>query len=261
MSITELSIKRPLLITVIFVTLILFGFISYKTLNYNLLPKFETNVIMVQTTYRGAASDEVESSVTKPLEEAVSSIEGVDMISSSSQEGLSLITVTLKSGFNVINAQQDAERKVNQIKARLPEDINDPVVSRLSLDDMPILKVSATSKIPQTELYDFIDLQVKPLLTNVAGVAQVNIIGGNEREIEVYLDNDKLQTYNISSSMVNQIIASSGVSYPAGSIKTDQSRFSLRLDAKLKKVEDIRNLIIRERRSHCYGFANRSKYT
>lgn len=246
MSITELSIKRPLLITVIFVTLILFGFISYKTLNYNLLPKFETNVIMVQTTYRGAASDEVESSVTKPLEEAVSSIEGVDMISSSSQEGLSLITVTLKSGFNVINAQQDAERKVNQIKSRLPDDINDPVVSRLSLDDLPILKVSATSKIPQTELYDFIDLQVKPLLTNVAGVAQVNIIGGNEREIEVYLDNDKLQTYNISSAMVNQIIAGSGVSYPAGSIKTDQSRFSLRLDAKLKKVDDIRNLVIRE---------------
>lgn len=246
MSITELSIKRPLLITVIFVTLILFGFISYKTLNYNLLPKFETNVIMVQTTYRGAASDEVESSVTKPLEEAVSSIEGVDMISSSSQEGLSLITVTLKSGFNVINAQQDAERKVNQIKSRLPDDIDDPVVSRLSLDDLPILKVSATSKIPQTELYDFIDLQVKPLLTNVAGVAQVNIIGGNEREIEVYLDNDKLQTYNISSSAVNQVIASSGVSYPAGSIKTDQTRFSLRLDAKLKRVEDIRNLILRE---------------
>ena len=246
MSITELSIKRPLLITVIFVTLILFGFISYKTLNYNLLPKFETNVIMVQTTYRGAASDEVESSVTKPLEEAVSSIEGVDMISSSSQEGLSLITVTLKSGFNVINAQQDAERKVNQIKSRLPDDIDDPVVSRLSLDDLPILKVSATSRIPQTELYDFIDLQVKPLLTNVAGVAQVNIIGGNEREIEVYLDNDKLQTYNISSSAVNQVIAGSGVSYPAGNIKTDQSRFSLRLDAKLKKVEDIRNLVIRE---------------
>lgn len=246
MSITELSIKRPLLITVIFVTLILFGFISYKTLNYNLLPKFETNVIMVQTTYRGAASDEVESSVTKPLEEAVSSIEGVDMISSSSQEGLSLITVTLKSGFDVINAQQDAERKVNQVKSRLPDDIDDPVVTRLSLDDLPILKVSATSKIPQTELYDFIDLQVKPLLTNVAGVAQVNIIGGNEREIEVYLDNDKLQSYNISSAMVNQVIASSGVSYPAGNIKTDQSRFSLRLDAKLKKVEDIRNLIIRE---------------
>ncbi|NBA87832.1 MMPL family transporter [Emticicia sp. CRIBPO] len=246
MSITEVAVKRPLLITVIFVTLILFGFISYKTLNYNLFPKFETNVIMVQTTYRGSASDEVESSVTKPLEDAVSSIEGVDMISSSSQEGLSLITVTLKSGFNVITAQQDAERKVNQIKAKLPDDIDDPVVSRLSLDDLPILKLSATSKMPQTELYDFIDLQVKPLLTNVAGVAQVNIIGGNEREIEVYLDNDKLQTYNISSAAINQVIAGSGVSYPAGSIKTDQTRFSLRLDAKLKKVEDIRNLVVRE---------------
>lgn len=245
-SITEVSIKRPLLITVIFVTLILFGFVSYNTLNYNLFPKFDIPVIMVQTTYRGAASDEVESSVTKPIEDAVSAIEGVKMISSSSQESISLITVELNSGTDATKAQLDAERKINQIKARLPEDVDDPVVSRFSMEDLPIISMSITSKMPQTELYDFVDLQVKPLLTNVAGVAQVNIIGGNEREIEVSLDNEKLYTYNISSSMVNQIIASSGVSYPAGSIKSSETRFSLRLDAKLKKVEDLRNLVIRE---------------
>jgi len=245
-SITEVAIKRPLLITVIFFTLILFGFVSYGTLNYNLFPKFDVPVIMVQTTYPGASSDEVESSVTKPIEDAVSAIEGVDMISSSSMEGVSLITVELKSGFDATNAQLDAERKINQIMKLLPDDADDPIVQRLSLDDLPILKVSITSTMPQTELYDFIDLQVKPLLTNVSGVAQVGIIGGNEREIEVSLDNDKLYTYNISSATVNQIVASSGVSYPAGNIKSSDTRFSLRLDAKLKKVEDLRNLIIRQ---------------
>src|SRR3954471_17939940 len=113
MSITELSIKRPLLITVIFVTLILFGWISYKSLDYNLLPKFEANVVSVQTTYRGASSDEVQNSVPKPVEEAVSSVEGVESVSAISQEGISVVTVTLKSGADVSSAQRDAERKIN----------------------------------------------------------------------------------------------------------------------------------------------------
>ena len=119
MSITSVAIKRPLLITVIFVTMILFGFISYRTLNYNLLPKFEANVISVATVYPGASSEEVQSSVTKPIEEAVSAIEGVDVISSASREGISAVTVTLKSGFSSTLAQNDAERKINQIKKTL----------------------------------------------------------------------------------------------------------------------------------------------
>ncbi len=246
MSITSVAIKRPLLITVIFFTLILFGFISYRTLNYNLLPKFEANVISVATVYPGASSDEVQSSVTKPIEEAVSAIEGVDVISSASREGISAVTVTLKSGFSSTVAQNDAERKINQIKKTLPDQVEDPVVSRFSTDDFPILKLSITSKIPQTELYDFIDLQVKPLITNVAGVSQVSIIGGNEREIEIYLDNDKLSAYNISATQVNMIVAGNGISYPAGNISSMENRFSVRLDAKIKKVEDLRNLIIRE---------------
>src|SRR6187431_899678 len=113
MSITEISIKRPLLITVIFFTLILFGWISYQTLDYNLLPKFEVNVITVQTIYNGASSDEIQSSITKPVEDAVASIEGIDMITSTSMEGVSMIVIQLKPGTSTINAQRDAERKIN----------------------------------------------------------------------------------------------------------------------------------------------------
>jgi HAE1 family hydrophobic/amphiphilic exporter-1 len=98
MSITEIAIKRPLLITVIFFTLILFGWISYSSLDYNLLPKFEVNVITVQTIYKGASSDEIQSSITKPVEDAVASIEGIDMITSTSMEGVSMIVIQLKPG-------------------------------------------------------------------------------------------------------------------------------------------------------------------
>lgn len=246
MSITELSIKRPLLITVIFVTLILFGWISYRQLDYNLLPKFEANVVSVQTTYRGASSDEVQNSVTKRIEEAVSSIEGVDRVSASSQEGVSIVTVELKSNVNVTNAQRDAERKINEIKSLLPEDADDPVVRKFNTDELPVLRVSATSHLSEPELYDLVDNKIKPVLQNVEGVGMVSLIGGNEREIRVTLDNDKLQAYGLSSAQVNNILASSNTSYPAGSVETDNNRFSIRLDAKTATVDDMRNLIVRE---------------
>ncbi|GAB2645154.1 efflux RND transporter permease subunit [Emticicia sediminis] len=246
MSITEISIKRPLLITVFFVTLILFGFISYKQLNYNLLPKFEANVIMVQTVYRGASSDEIQNVVTKPIEEAISAIEGIDKISSISSEGVSIVTVQLKSGINTLDAQRDAERKINQIKSTLPDDADDPVVNRFNTDEIPVLRISASANMSEPELYDLIDQKIKPVLSNVAGVGTVRLIGGSEREIQVNLDNTKLQAYNISSAQVNQMIASSNSSFPAGSVLSENNRVSIRLDAKLVKVDELRNLIIRQ---------------
>ncbi len=246
MSITEIAIKRPLLITVFFVTLILFGFISYKQLNYNLLPKFEANVIMVQTVYRGASSDEIQNVVTKPIEEAISAIEGIDKISSISSEGVSIVTVQLKSGINTLDAQRDAERKINQIKSTLPDDANDPVVNRFNTDEIPVLRISASANMSEPELYDLIDQKIKPVLSNVAGVGTVRLIGGSEREIQVNLDNTKLQAYNISSVQVNQMIANSNSSFPAGSVLSENNRVSIRLDAKLVKVDELRNLIIRQ---------------
>lgn len=246
MSITEISVKRPLLVTVFFVTLILFGFISYKQLNYNLLPKFEANVIMVQTVYRGASSDEIQNVVTKPIEEAISAIEGIDKISSSSSEGLSLVTVQLKSGINTLNAQRDAERKINQIKSTLPDDADDPVVNRFNTDEIPVLRISASANISEPELYDLIDQKIKPVLSNVAGVGSVRLIGGNEREIQVNLDNVKLQAYSISSAQINQMIANSNSSFPAGSVLSNNNRVSIRLDANLLKIDELRNLIIRQ---------------
>lgn len=246
MSITELSIKRPLLITVIFVTLILFGFVSYKQLNYNLLPKFEANIVIVQTVYRGASSDEIQNTVTKPIEDAVSAIEGVDKLSSTSSEGVSVVTVQLKSGINTLDAQRDAERKINQIKSTLPDDADDPIVSRFNTDEIPVLRISASANMSEPELYDLIDQKIKPVLSNVAGVGTVRLIGGNEREIQVNLDNDKLQAYNISSAQVNQMILTSNSSFPAGSILSNSNRTSIRMDAKLVKVDELRKLIIRQ---------------
>lgn len=248
MSITEISIKRPLLITVIFVTLILFGFISYNSLNYSLLPRFDASVISVQTIYFGASSEEVQNTVTKPIEEAVSSIEGVDILSSTSMEGVSIIVVQLKPGINTITAQRDAERKINQIKSRLPEDATDPVVNRFNTDEFPVLKITARSEMSPAELFDLVDLKIKPELSNVKGVGTINLIGGVSRQIDVQLDNEKLQAYKIPAALVFQVLRTSNASYPAGAVEDDANRLSIQLDAQATKVDELRNLVIRKNR-------------
>ena len=246
MSITELSIKRPLLITVLFVTLILFGFIGYNSLSVNLLPKFSTNMISVSTKYSGASPEEVQTSVTKPIEDALSSVEGVDQISSKSQEGSSSISVELISSVDPADAQLDAERKIEKIKASLPDEADDPLVSRMNSDDDPILKVSIKSALSDTKLYDFIDNEIKPLLTNIPGVADVTVIGGTERQINIDIDNNKLKAYDLSLLTVNNAVASSGISFPAGKVESNTSRYSLNLNAKTKTVEELSSIVVRE---------------
>ena len=246
MSITELAIKRPLLITVMFVTLILFGFIGYNSLSLNLLPKFTTNMITVSTTYSGASPEEVLTSVTKPLEDALSSVEGIDAMSSSSQEGSSTITIDLLSSVKSIDAQLDAERKVRQVLSSLPDGIDEPVVSRMSSEDMPIFKMSVSSNLSDTKLYDLIDKEIKPVLTNIPGVSDVTVIGGTQRQINIDIDNNKLKAYKLSLLDVNTAVAASGASFPGGKIENRTSRYSLDLNAKVKTIEQLRNIVIRE---------------
>lgn len=243
-KLAELAINRPLLITVIFVTLILFGLISYKALNYNLLPKFDANVVTVITSYRGASAEEIENVVTRKIEDAVSSLEGVDRITSNSQEGASIVTIQLKDGVDVNTALNDAQRKINQIMATLPQDIDNPVVNKFSTDDMPVLRMSVTAKASPAELYDIIDDKVAPQLANVQGVGQINLVGGNEREINVNIDKDELAAYNLTMSQVANVVNGASLSSPAGNIKTTESEYTIKYDAKFTDVNQLRDLVV-----------------
>ncbi len=246
MSITEISIRRPLLIVVIFTVLGLFGYISYTNLTYNLLPKFEVGVISVNTVYVGASPENIEQNITIPIEDAISTIEGVDVISSRSMENASAITIQLKSDVNNLVAQQDVERKIGQIKGQLPDDANDPVVNRFSTDQIPVLKVSFSAKLSDIELYQLLDETIIPSISNTEGVGQISIIGGQPREIQVELDNQKLQAYHLSARQVYGVIANSNVSFPAGNITNNQERISLQVNADLNQLDQLRSLVIKE---------------
>ncbi|PXY42879.1 acriflavin resistance protein [Flavobacterium cheongpyeongense] len=244
MSITGIAIKRPLLLIVIFTVLILFGIQSYLSLNYNLLPKIEVPTVSVSTIYPGASAAEVQTTVTKKLEDLFSSVEGLDKINSTSQEGVSIITIAFKSGTDIDKAERDVQRKADQGQNMLPEDVEKPMVNKINLEETPVIKAGLTANMAPRNLYDLVDKQLKPILQNVAGVGQVYIIGGDEREIHININQDKLFAYNFSITQITQAINNANLSFPAGSIETQNQRLSIRYDANVKSLDQLRNLII-----------------
>jgi len=247
MSIAEIAVKRPLLILVIFTVLILFGLECYHSLNYNLLPKMEVPTVTVSTVYAGASASEVETSVTKKLEDAFASVEGLDKITSKSQEGVSQVVIAFKSGTNIDEAEADIQRKADQAQNDLPKDIDKPLVNKVNLEEAPVVKAGVTSTLAPRALYDLVDKQLRPILQNVSGVGQVNIIGGDEREIQVNVDQRKLNAYGITITQVTDAVNYANQSFPAGSIETQNQQVTIQYDANVTSVSQIRDLIIVQR--------------
>lgn len=244
MSITEIAIKRPLLLIVIFTVLILFGVQCYLSLNYNLLPKIEVPTVSVSTIYAGASAAEVQTTVTKKLEDAFSSVEGLDQINSTSQESVSIITISFKSGTDIDKAERDVQRKADQAQNDLPDAAKKPLVNKVNLEETPVVKAGITANMAPRNLYDLVDKQLRPILQNVAGVGQVNIIGGDEREIQININQDKLLAYHLSIAQITQTINNANLSFPAGSIETKNQQLSIRYDANVNSLDQLRNLII-----------------
>lgn len=244
MKITEISIKRPSIILVLFIILTFLGLSSYNKLSYELLPKFSSPIVTVQAIYPGASPNEVENTVTKKLEDAVSSMENVDKITATSYEGLSVVVVQLRTEANVDLALQDAQRKVNAILAELPEDVKSPSLGKFSIDDLPIIRMGVSADMNATELYDLVEQRIQPNLAKIPGVAQTNLIGGEEREIRVNVNNEKLQAYRLSLPQLVNLIESSNLDFPTGKIKTQEEQVLIRLAGKYSSLEDLRNLVV-----------------
>ena len=244
MKITEISIKRPTIVVVVFTILGLLGFLSYKSLSYELLPKFSTNAITISTVYPGAGPDEVQNTVTKKIEDAVASMENIKKLTSRSMEGVSIVTVELTTDADVDYSLQDAQRKINSVLSDLPGDIKTPSLNKFSLDDLPIITLSATADMSATEFYDLIDQRVSPSISRLPGVAQVNIVGGREREIQINVDADKLNANHLSLLQVRNIVTAANVDYPTGKLKTTDNQILVRLSGKYTDVNMLRNLVI-----------------
>ncbi|MDO5654568.1 MAG: efflux RND transporter permease subunit [Flavobacteriaceae bacterium] len=244
MKIAELSIKKPSLVIVMLAALLIGGIFSYTQLSYELIPKFEVKVVTVATVYPGASPAEVENTVTRKIEDAVSSLESIKKIQSKSYESLSVVIIEFTSTADVDFALNEAQRKINAIRSDLPDDVDEPALTQFSLSDMPIMSIGVSANLTENELYDLIDQRLQPELSRIPGVAQVNIIGGQEREIRVNLNQEKLEGYGLTIPQVQQAIAMSNLDFPTGNLKTRENNTLIRLAGKISSVDELRNLVI-----------------
>ncbi|HTY10954.1 MAG TPA: efflux RND transporter permease subunit [Bacteroidota bacterium] len=244
MTITELSIKRPTLVVVIFSVLGVLGLFSYYELNYELLPKMSIPVVTISTVYPGASPYEVENNVTKVIEDAVSGIDKIDDVRSSSLEGFSLVIIEFKQDANIDFVVQDASRKVNAIVANLPTDAKQPTVSKIAFDEIPVLRMGVTSAMDSRQFYQFLIDRVQPRIAKIAGVAQVSLSGGDEREIHVNLDANKVRAYALSVPQVVQAVRSANMDFPTGNFKDSDEQFVVRVAGKFTSIEDLRKLVV-----------------
>lgn len=244
MKIVKTSIKRPTLVVVLFTILLALGAFSYTQLNYELIPKITNPVVSVTTIYPGASPYEVENSVTKKIEDAVSSMEGIKKITANSMESVSSVVVELEGTMDVDMSLQEAQRKINAMVNDLPEDVEIPSLGKFDISDMPIMRLGVAGNLSPTELYDLVDNKIAPALSKIPGVAQVNILGGQEREIRVNINEEKLSGYGLSILQVSQAITRSNLDFPTGKIKDGSTQTTIRLAGKYSSIDQLKNLVI-----------------
>src|SRR5215467_10316719 len=192
MFLSDLSIKQPVLATMLAVSLVTLGIYSYNQLAIDQFPDVEIPVLTVQTLYPGASPETVEREVTKRIEEALNTISGVRHISSTTTEGFSAVVVEFRLGTRINNAQQDAQAKINAIRADFPKDMKEPVTQRIDFNAMPIVSIAVESATADIKVLSSIaEKVIKKRIETVSGVGQVTLVGSARREIQVFLDRDK----------------------------------------------------------------------
>ena len=244
MTITELAIKRSTLVVVVFTALTMLGVLCYTKLNYELIPKIDVPVISISTEYSGASASEVESSITEQLEDALSSLENVKYSKSTSQEGSSQITIELVAGSNVSTVLQEAQRKVNGVLYKLPSDAKTPSLQSFSTEDIPVIKMGVTARMGSTTLYQLVKDQIKPDLSKLQGVGMVSLVGGDERQIKINVNREKLDAYHVSIAQIYNVVSSANQQFATGKIEGSRGQYTIRLSGKFSSLEDIRTAIV-----------------
>lgn len=243
MTITELSIKRPILIVVIFLVLAVLGVFSYNQLSYELLPKMSSPFVTVITVYPGANPSEVENAVTKKIEEAVAGAEKLKRVFSTSSENVSTVFVEFQQSADANLATQDVQRKINEI-TDLPSGTKRPAVLKFQLDAIPVIRMAVTSALPAREFSQLLKDQIKPRLAQIKGVSQVSLVGLQEREVNVNVNAAKLRAYNISIAQVSEAIRRANLDVPAGRVNDNDAQFGVRVQGKFENVDDLRDLVV-----------------
>ncbi len=257
MNISELSIRRPVLATVLTLIIVLFGLIGYASLGVREYPSVDNPIISVSCSYPGANADVIENQITEPLEQEVNGIPGIRSLTSVSQQGQCRITVEFELSVDLETAANDVRDKVSKAQRKLPRDCDPPTVSKADADAMPILMVAIQSdKRSLLELSEIADLTVKEQLQTIPDVSGVNIWGEKRYCMRLWLDPVKMSGYGITPMDVKQALDKENVELPSGSIEGDKIELSIRTMGQMHTTEEFNNLVVKENNGQIIRFSD-----
>ena len=244
MKLVDLCIRRPVFATMLVAFLVALGAFSYRQLAVDLFPNIDFPIVTVTTTLKGASVEEMESGVTKPIEEAINTIEGIDELRSTTKEGLSQVVVMFVLERNREAAAQDVRDKVAAITSQLPEGTDAPVVNKFDVESSPIVSIAVAGNRSLREVTEIARKQVKEDLETLRGVGSVTLVGGLERAVNVDIDTDKLAAYNVPIRQVKAALRAQNLELPSGRVDQGSKELTLRTMGRLDKVEDFKQLIV-----------------
>jgi HAE1 family hydrophobic/amphiphilic exporter-1 len=244
MKLPEFSVKRPVTVTMMILIIVVLGGIALSRLGLDMLPDITYPLVSVITEYSGVAPEDIEELVTKPLEETISRVKNIKSVSSTSQEGLSIVMCELEWGTNLDFAAQDMRDNIGFIQDFLPDDITDPLIVKFDISAMPVSAYAITANLSQSDLKNYFTDNVKPKLERLDGVAQAWVVGGYDKEIIININADELKARHLSLQEVTQSLSSENLNLPAGHITKGDTELLLRTTAQYQNLSEIENTIV-----------------
>ena len=244
MSLYEGSVKKPIMTSLCFLAVAIFGLFSLSKLPVDLYPDIETNTIMVMTSYQGASASDIENNVTRPLENTLNSVSNLKHITSRSSENISVITLEFEYGYDIDVLTNDVRDKLDMVSSQLPDEVNTPIIFKFSTDMIPILLLSVQADESQSALYKILDDNVVNPLARIPGVGTVSISGAPKREINVYCDPNKLEAYDLSVETISSVIGAENKNVPGGTFDIGNSTYSLRVEVEFSDPKQMENIVV-----------------
>jgi HAE1 family hydrophobic/amphiphilic exporter-1 len=247
MSLYSASVKKPVTTALIFVGVVVIGLFSYTRLSVDLFPKIETNAITVITAYAGASASDIETNVTRPIEDVLNSCENLKKITSQSKDNMSLVTLEFNYGTEINTATNDIRDKLDMVKSRLPKEVSNPIIFKFSMDMIPVVIYSATAKENICSLYKILDEKIANPLNRVNGVGAVTIAGAPQRQIQVNVSPERLEAYNLTVEQIAGVIQAENLNVPAGSFDIGTETYSLRIEGEFKASDQLNEIVVGSR--------------
>ena len=243
MNIYKTSVNNPITTIILFATIAIMGVVSFTRLGIDLFPDIESNAMLVMTTYPGASAEDIETNVTRPIENVLNGVDHLKHMTSTSKENISVVALEFQYGYDIDILVNDVRDKLDMLST-LPDGVSQPIIFKFTADMIPVLMVGVTAEESMSGLYKILDDQVATPLARVSGVGTVSIAGIPQREIQVYCDPNKLEAYGLSIEAISAAIASANRNTPAGSFDLGSNAYSLRVDHEFEDPSEMLSLVV-----------------